>query len=256
MSVVDYKHGAGIAVSPDDNKQLLTYAALSLANLPEGIEEDDISAIELTIVQPRTGGDPVRTWVTSVERVEEHLGQVMYAIAVSQDPEVLHLSSGDHCRWCKAKIVCPRLAEEAAGIVAADPKDLSPEQLSESLAGLGALKMAINALEVYAQQMAEDGHGIPGWKLVDKRATAKWKNEAETLNFFKKSRIKAADYLVSKLVTPAAARKKFDRDLEDQIESKSSGVVLALESDKRPAAVTAGTMQKMATTMAAINKLN
>src|SRR4029077_19554284 len=65
LSVFDYKNGRGIEVYPQDNAQLLCYAAGAYYDLTAK-EREDVDEIELVIVQPRTpNGDPERSWVIS-----------------------------------------------------------------------------------------------------------------------------------------------------------------------------------------------
>lgn len=110
LFVVDFKYGAGKAVQPLRNTQLLIYAVGVFGALQK--ERPDLAAsiqnVCLVIVQPRAGGDPVRQWVIS-------LGELLYwAFAVlkpsvdsilSQEPQ--ELVPGNHCFFCQASVGCP-----------------------------------------------------------------------------------------------------------------------------------------------------
>ncbi|MEQ1651029.1 MAG: DUF2800 domain-containing protein, partial [Hyphomicrobium sp.] len=60
LHVIDYKHGAGVYVDEKDNVQTQYYA---LGALHAFIAEGPFDKIVLTIVQPRAGGEPVRSQI-------------------------------------------------------------------------------------------------------------------------------------------------------------------------------------------------
>jgi hypothetical protein len=63
--------------------------------------------IELIIIQPPA----IRRWKTTFERIKEFEAELVRAVKTSQEPDA-PLSHGDHCRWCAAKPICPRMTGE------------------------------------------------------------------------------------------------------------------------------------------------
>jgi hypothetical protein len=91
--------------------------------------------------------------------------------------------------------------------------------------------------------MLEADKPVPGWKLVNKRATRQWANEDQATDVLAKV-IPEAELFVTKLITPAVAEKvlkKLGTKLpDDLVVAVSSGSTLAREEDPRPAVVQIG----------------
>ena len=260
LHIIDYKHGMGVAVSPEENKQLLTYAGLALQDERLGLNGQVFGEIVLTIVQPRTAGEAVNSWATTQDEVNLHMLDVMAAIKVAKGRKKAPFAAGSHCRWCRCKTICPELDRMEKGIMNDDPNALDPRELEIQLNNALLVEQRIKALRAYAFQALTDGQPVPGWKLVMKRAVKKWINESDVVSFMEAHQIDQENYEVIKLITPAAAVKLIDKgsrsELDELIESKSSGTVLAPESDKREAVGTATSMARVAKQMAAINQRN
>jgi hypothetical protein len=60
--------------------------------------------IECVIVQPPM----VRRWVTTPARIKEFEQELLYAVRSRRHGPSRPCKTGDHCRWCAAKPVCPR----------------------------------------------------------------------------------------------------------------------------------------------------
>ena len=145
------------------------------------------------------------------------------------------------CRWCLAAPKCPALkakAQEVAKQVFAPGLPYDPKVLADTLDFLPILEGWIKNTREFAYEEAERGREIPDWKLVEKRATRKWRDEAaaaEALSVY----LAQENIYEQKLVTPAAAEKHLPKDLRNVIEDlcvkESSGHTLVHTSDKRPA---------------------
>jgi hypothetical protein len=109
LYVLDFKFGRGKGVRVDRNTQLLLYALGLYGKLVR--ERPDLAqTIEnvcLVIVQPRAGGQPVRTWTIS-------LGDLLYWGYSTFKPSVEIIANGggplvpgNHCFFCAASIDCP-----------------------------------------------------------------------------------------------------------------------------------------------------
>ena len=78
-----------------------------------------------------------------------------------------------------------------------------------------------------------DGVQVEGWKLVPKRASKYWMDTAAVDKYAKRKGMLGKFY-TKKLITPAQAL-KLDPDVNQFIDSKSSGVNVAPDSDQRKA---------------------
>ena len=106
LHVVDLKFGKGVAVDPD-SPQLKLYA-LALSGLTKAVRAG--IRVTLTICQPRIGGEPLRSHVTTVGELQDWRDEAVR-------PAVLRIKRGDttevagaHCRWCVRKTECRAFA--------------------------------------------------------------------------------------------------------------------------------------------------
>lgn len=245
MEVVDLKGGFGIMVDPVENEQMLTYAFLALADryatfprltakqLRSYLNDpgwDWPETVTLTIVQPANEAEPVRSWETTVERVLDHGVAIEEAIATALEGRG-ELVPGDHCRFCRAKAICPKLRGEVVEALTMLPSTMTPAQLAVWLDRAERMEGFIKSVRELAHDVAataiEKGtQGIPGWALKPKRATRSWADEEAVLAFARKRKIKIWQ---DKLMSPAMAEKEhpnLPQELRDQIVSISSGTNL------------------------------
>jgi hypothetical protein len=154
--------------------------------------------------------------------------------------------AGDWCRFCKAAPTCPALADRAQAVAkdefgeVTEPDSLSIEQLSKTLGELDILEKWCAKVREYAQKQAVDGHAIPGWKLVAKRAIRKWKDEREAAAALELLyALTEEDMHEQKFKSVASIEKLLGKKnagaLSALVVKSSSGSVLVPESDKRPA---------------------
>lgn len=101
LHVFDYKYGAGKAVSPVENLQMIFYA-IALAHQYDW----NFSRVRMWIVQPRIKGyDGPSFWEISIDELRAYVPQFKNAIdRVENNPT---LNEGSWCHWCKAKDICP-----------------------------------------------------------------------------------------------------------------------------------------------------
>lgn len=251
LIVIDYKHGKGVAVEVENNPQLLYYglgAATTKHN--RGVE-----TIEIVVVQPRCPhpGGPVRMWQADVVDLIEH-STTLVAAAQRTEADDAPLIPGDHCRFCPAAHFCPALkgrvfdicgadVADSGDIHLSDPTKFTPDMLAKVLGQADIIKGWLKRLDDYAHHEAEAGRPVPGFKLVAKRATRKWLNEATARTVLtteyglEASQIMTEPELRSPAQVEKLVPKKERAGLAELVESKSSGTVLAPESDPRPAVV-------------------
>lgn len=236
LVVYDYKHGAGLPVEVENNPQLLYYALGTLYKL-------DVPAthIETVVVQPRCphpDGPVRRHTYTALEMVE--FGVRLKAAALATEAPNARLQAGEHCRFCPASSICPLLREKANAMAIKEfstQKPYDERDLSEALEWAPILEAWIKNLRDFAYGQATLGKKIPGWKLVDKRATRKWVSEKEAAKFLTMELgLGEDDMFTKKLKTPSQIEKvlkKEKKKISSLIKAESSGAVLVPESDKR-----------------------
>ena len=236
--VLDWKFGDGVAVGVEENEQLLFYAAAAMRTPSVAWVFDGATEIECVIVQPPS----VKRWVTTVERVKIFENNLVASVKESQKANA-GLSAGDHCRWCAAKPICPKMTGAVDRALQDQLASLNADMIGGYLKNCDLLEQWITDLRALAHQMLEADKPVPGWKLVNKRATRQWANEDQATDVLSKV-IPEAELYVTKLITPAVAEKvlkKLGTKLpDDLVIAVSSGSTLAREDDPRPTVVQIG----------------
>jgi hypothetical protein len=235
--VLDWKFGDGVLVDAEDNPQLLFYAAAAMRTpacqwVFEGAEE-----IECIIVQPPA----MRRWVTTPERIKQFEVELARAVRESSWPNPT-MQTGDHCRWCTAKPICPEMTGAAERALKVQLAALPAEQIAMQLQQADMLEDYVKNLRALAFQMLENGHPVPGYKLVAKRGTRQWVDEEKAKAFLLKSLVEP--YKELEVISPAQAEKllkKIKMELPPElVVSISSGSTLATDDDARPAVLQIG----------------
>ncbi|MEL7087513.1 MAG: DUF2800 domain-containing protein [Planctomycetota bacterium] len=250
LSVIDLKYGAGVPVEVEDNPQLLYYGlGALLANKQWKPHE-----VEVVIVQPRCPhpDGPVRSQVLQVVDLLEFAADLVEAVKRTEEASEQHatldtlnwmrayLNPGDHCRWCPAAAICPSQrskAQELAKIAFAPGVPYDAQQLADTLEWLPILEAWIKNTREFAYAEAEKGHDIPRHKLVEKRATRKWRDEAQAVEWMRANHINP--FGEPPVISPATLEKQLPKDqrglLDDLCIKESSGHTLVHESDRREA---------------------
>jgi hypothetical protein len=251
LTVVDFKYGAGIPVEVKDNPQLYYYALGALLTLKYPALE-----VEMVIVQPRChhADGPVRRHrISVIDMLDFKVDLVEFATATQNDNAPLH--SGDHCRFCPAAPKCPELtakANHAAADAFAPPKDSSApydaNKLAEALRLADVVEGWAKSVREFAYAEAEAGRTVPGFKLVAKQARRSWKDVAEAEVALRAAGLGETQMYAEPVLRSPAQIETVLKDLgkkpavrqaivEPLTEKKSSGNVLAPDSDGRQAVV-------------------
>jgi hypothetical protein len=249
LVVADLKTGAGIMVSPVENDQLLCYAYMALKKLyahqPGKKHPPKFKGVRLTIVQPPDEEEPVKVWDTTSDHVMAWGAKAEAAIQAAIEGSA-DLVPGEHCRWCKAKPVCPKLMGHVVEALPIVVRELRPERLAGWLDKADLMQQWLDSLREVAHDLACAGHPIPGYELKPKRATRSWIDEDKVLEIARRRKIKIWQ---DKLMSPAMAEKahpNMPEELTQQIVAVSSGSnlvkskgkpqapLVALESEAKP----------------------
>jgi hypothetical protein len=203
------------------------------------------SEIESVIVQPRCfhPDGPIRSWVFPAVEIIDFAADVAKFATLTEDPKA-ELVPGEHCRFCPAAGVCPKLQQNALETAKQDFSPVTaydPVALGAALEALPMVEGWVKQVREFAYQEAASGKSIPGWKLVAKRPTRRWIDEKKVEEFLElRSRLpQSLTHEEPALKSPAQIEKLIGKALKDDlaelIVSESSGNTLAHESDKRPA---------------------
>lgn len=265
IEVVDLKGGRGIVVEVKDNKQLRTYGLGALMANPGPWKR-----VKVTIVQPRAPHPDgrIRSEEFTVGDLIEWTSDLLDAMQIAKEAETRHggpgwsdtyLSAGDHCTFCKAAPVCPKLEQRALVEARAffedgssdvtgppEPDTLPMERIVRVLDHADMITKWINSVRAYAQDQAEmgipitDGHST--YVLTDKRATRKWIDEDPLMDLGMATGRDLAEFQHEpKTMSPAQVEKvlgkKAFKEIEDDFVKKESSGLNLVRSDKttRPA---------------------
>jgi hypothetical protein len=237
LHVVDYKHGAGVPVEVEENEQLMYYGvgAIHANRLP-------LKNLVLTIVQPRCWhkDGPIRSWSTDIFTIVEYVDELVKNALNTERPNA-PLKTGEHCRWCSAQGVCPQMSQKSllAAQSVFSPSYYDPEKLSETLKILDQVEAWAKSVRSFAYQEAEAGRIPPGFKLVDKRASRKWREGISGVDFAMSfPEITSSEFFEMKMKTVAQVEKMLPKHLRSELESlsvkESSGKNLVQVDDDRP----------------------
>ena len=238
--VIDWKFGSGVAVSAEENEQLMFYAAAAMRTPETQWAFEGCDEIELIIIQPPV----IRRWVTTAERIRQFERELVQAVNLSAKPDA-PLKTGDHCRWCSAKPICPAMNGDIERETQRVIKLLTPDELGACLTRADTLEAYIADLRALAFKALENGGKVDGYKLVAKRVARQWINDGAVLELYG-----VAAYKPNELLSPAQLEKVLKtrkETLPDGLTTAvSSGNTLAPESDPRPEVLIIGAQLKAA----------
>lgn len=235
LHVIDFKYGAGVPVSAEDNPQMKLYAAGALTKLGDFY---DFDRIVLHIFQPRL--DNNSEFETTRGELLAWLNGFVRPIAQMAFYGEGQQVAGDHCRFCKAKVVC-RSRSDFMDLVAKDRgKTLTVEEVAKKLGYLDDLQKWAKGLQEWALQKALEGEHFEGWKIVEGRSTRKITDPAAMAE-----RLKENGWAEEKIWKPkelqtltalekTAGKKAFAELAEGLIEKPAGKPALVSVTDKRP----------------------
>jgi len=237
---LDWKFGDGVTVEAEENPQPMFYSAA--ARRTPGLEwwHEGAESLELVIIQP----PHIRRWTTTFARIDKFEKDLVRAVKVAKKPDA-PLASGDWCRWCAAKPVCPVMTGALDRVVNSQLEGIDAAQIGEYLQKADMLEDWVKSLRELAFQMLEAGKPVPGYKLVAKRGVRKWTDDETAYAQLILLGLTDDDvWEAPELLSPAKIEKVLKKQKlalpTDMVISVSSGNTLAPEADPRPAALTFG----------------
>jgi hypothetical protein len=247
--VLDWKFGDGVAVTAEENEQLMFYAAAAMRTTALQWAFEGATEIECVIVQPPM----IRRWTTTPERIAQFEHQLVKAVKAAEQPDA-GLKAGEHCRWCAAKPVCPQMTGAVDRALQVQLKEIDAATLGQYLAKADVLEGWITDLRALAFQLLEKNIPVPGYKIVQKQSRRQWVDDTKAIAALHDMGV-PRDELFSpeEIRSPAQIEKVLKKRKlalpDDLVKSVSSGTTLASEDDSRPAVLQLGDLR------AAISKL-
>jgi hypothetical protein len=231
--VLDWKFGDGVMVEVEENPQLMLYAAAAMRTPEAQWAFEGVTEIECVIVQP----PEVRRWVTTPERIAKFELELVQAVKQAEKPDA-KLTVGDHCRWCAAKPICPKMTGAVDRALKVQLDNLDAPKISAYLKNADMLEDWIKDLRALALQMLESGAKLPEYKLVAKRAIRSWSDEEKAKVALFAYGLTESEVMETTVVSPAKAEKALKKRKiglpEDLVVAISSGNTLASVDDPRP----------------------
>ena len=182
LHIVDYKHGAGIAVSSKKNSQMQLYALGMIFKLKYQ------GPVVLHIAQPRCKRkQPFDQWETDTKELAAFDKYARERIRLSKSNSPPYVVS-DECGWCE-KLTCHAYADKALSIAQQDfqqfvtekpkkavVKKLSNAQLSKIMNSLHILVDFVKEVPAEVKKRLEAGQKVPDWGIGEGRGHREWKN--------------------------------------------------------------------------------
>ena len=244
MIIVDYKHGKGVPVSaegsPDAEGHLMGNAQLKCYALGAYLAFEalyEIKEVTLVIYQPRIANfssftltvEELLTWADTVLRPAAQL-------ALAGDGE---LACGSWCRFCRAKAVCRKRAEENLALARYDfarPPNLEDDEINVILGRLPDLEAWAADIRDYALSRALGGYAWDDFKLVEGRTTRRFTDEAKVAEVVAAAGFDPYEHKLKGLtaMTGLLGKKRFEEMLGSLVEKPSGKPTLVPRADKRP----------------------
>lgn len=239
MTVIDYKYGAGVPVSAVDNPQMKLYALGALNDY--GIAYD-VAKVEMHIYQPRINNISVDS--LTVEELMDWAETVVKPTAAKAAKGKGNYSAGAHCKFCAHAGRCRELTKtcteyvETHSLRVAVPV-LAPHEVAEVLQMEPLVTLWLKRVKAQALNTLLDGGEVPGYKVVEGRASREWVDELRVAERLRAADFSTEDFTKTELLSPAAmekalGKKKVAELLPDLIDKKSGAPTVVPASDKRP----------------------
>lgn len=231
LHIIDFKYGAGVAVSAEINYQLISYGLAVLHKYQDDFMFEDV---KYHIFQPRIPGG-TNSYVQDTRVALEYVKIIKKATDDASKPFGLK-RSGDHCRWCPGRSLCPNLMQETIKMLETSPESIqfSPASAAELLKTATLAKQWADEFWALATSQARRGTIPFGFKLVKGRATRSWINDNAVIEEFKD--LTEEELFKKTLITPAQLEKIVGKEQVEPFVDKSEGnLTLVHESDNRKA---------------------
>lgn len=187
LHIFDYKFG-WLPVEPQNNWQLICYAAGVLDRIDvNGIMDQSLTVV-LHIVQPRPH-HPMgthREWRVLASDLRAQINTLRHAATLAMAAPA-EACTGAHCKYCRARHACPALGQGAMiavdYICQAQPDDLSPTAMALEYKVLSRVaelvKARLSGHEARMIGQIQAGNQIPGYSVESGWGRLAWTRPVE-----------------------------------------------------------------------------
>lgn len=170
VEVIDLKYGKGVAVDARDNPQMKLYALGAIDLLDYAYDPETVC---MTIFQPRIGN--LSRWSIGVQELMDWAEDELEPLAKLASRGLGVRSSGEWCKFCKAKGDCAVLASACLSTYTLNPdaESFTAADLAGILPRLDTISDWVNAVKERSLARALSGETIPGYKIVEGRSVRK-----------------------------------------------------------------------------------
>lgn len=241
-NLTDLKFGKGIKVYAKNNRQMWGYAL--------GVFQDyghlyDIEGFKLNICQPRL--DHIDEDTVSTKEIllwaRDQLEPTSKIALGNNAP----FKAGKHCQFCRARDGCNhrkewimlQMLDDLDSLESMkDPDLLSNDDLAELMEVKSLALNFWNDIERRALSEVQAGRAVgnPSWKLVAGRGSRSWRDEEGAEQALRKTKLKVAEILPPKLITPPQAEKLLGKKhpiMTEQVVKSQGKPVLVSPADPR-----------------------
>lgn len=243
IKVIDFKYGHR-PHKAFRHWQLIDYAVGVVESLGLTFEEIWNWEIILVIVQPRDyGAEPVKEWTLTGSDLAGYAKRLLTAAIIAKRPNA-PLRTGEHCRDCDARHVCPALRE--VGLHAIDiagestPHELDNVAIGMELTLIDTAMKRLEARRTGLQEVAiskiQGGDPIKGWTMGRGDTREKWL--VDVAQVFALGELMGVDLQKPpEPITPAQARKAgVDATVIKAYADKPQGAVKLIPASEASAA--------------------
>lgn len=236
LVIIDYKYGKGVEVSAEDNSQLKLYA-LGVIESCDDIDAygTKVNTVEMIIYQPRLNHISCTEMLVE-DLVEWGEKEVLPKALLAYDGGG-EFKSGEHCRWCKVKPTCRKLASDNLLALSNDVSPtLSNDEISDLLKQVDVIKNWSESLKDYALKKSLQGESIKDFKLVEGKSSRVITDEAGLINCLKERGFSYSDMFELKLIGIGKIEKLFEKDksvLNQFLDKPKGAPTLVPITDKR-----------------------
>ncbi len=231
LTVWDWKFGQGVAVSPEENAQLMFYGRAAAHTMKdwldgEGVNLDPDFPVDLVISQPRIGSGAPQVWSTTYGRLDDFRSALITAVSEAQGAAPA-AKRGDHCRWCAAKHICPAMEQLGGRILdhvdqahnrVNTPEDnfqnelecvheITPAQLHSWLQDADDIEAWVKWVRELALSELQAGREVEGMELDQVQGNSAWVDKDKIDRVLMELGLQVKDRRKTTPITPTQARK-------------------------------------------------
>ena len=180
LQIVDLKYGRGVFVEAEDNPQLMIYATGALISAQMFY---NIDTVEMSIFQPRINN--IKTVEMDADRLLAWAANRVTPLAKIAFEGKGEFKVGDHCFFCKAKMLCKAYANkqmEMANTDFEEPHLLTDGEIAYVIKHADDFISWAQGVKKYAlEQAVNNGKQWDGFKLVEGRSNRRYKSQDDVL---------------------------------------------------------------------------